>query len=152
MASRNVGMRGVVKVDVLCRKCNKVLENLRCIIERNPGKAKNGIVRFTSTSVNCCNLRTHVAVTNLAVEFDMKNEFDYVEVCSLSIKIYNVTDAPANHVHSKLGLPVNMFHHEEGYTISNGVFKQSYLDIESPVHIKLMMVSYKKFNLKILVF
>ena len=144
MAPRGVGMRGVVKIDIICRKCDKILDHLNCIIDRNPGKSENGVVRFTSSTVNCCDMKSHVAVNNESVKYDMKHEFDHVNLCSIMIKIYNVSEAPVDHPHVKLGLPVKTFHHEEAYTFSNGVFKQSCLDIPSPVHIKLMMVRFTK--------
>ena len=140
--------RGVLKVDLICRQCKKHLALLKCVIDRDTSDPSKGLIRFTSTTVDCCNLKTYFAVHTNMVEMDTTS-FDSsspssfeVSLCSPIFKIYEVKKASEkDQSASRLGLPEREFHHLEGYHLRPGVNAKSRPDIPSPVDISCLLVS-----------
>ena len=76
-----------VKIIVFCKVCNEKKDTLICVIERGPNKSEFGHIRFTSTSVQCCNKKTFISVKGDGVIFDLSKSFNFVKHCILKIDV-----------------------------------------------------------------
>ena len=127
-----------MKVVVFCKVCNEKKDTLICVIERGPNKSEFGHVRFTSTSVQCCNKKTFISVKGDVVTFDLSKSFNFVEKCILRIDVANVVCSTDT---SSTFLLKRQYLYSELLSLDNSDLKQGCLDNLSSLYVNVKIVN-----------